>query len=133
MPHCVRAGPACSAADAFRDLVRFVVLTRTRSASTTFVTLLGDHPAVSAAYEVWRPNAGEFRVDLSASNKSAPVADCSGRFFGCCPTAVCGFKLKEEHMPIYWMSRTLAETGQSSPESCRHRPHQPCARARSDA
>jgi hypothetical protein len=122
MPHYVTARPICPAVGEFdigpstllpgslaKPRVRLVVLTRTRSASTTFIQLLGEHPEVSAAYEVWNVDDVRFRMVLGAPNASAPVPNHSGRFFACCPMVVCGFKLMEDHMPVEWMSSTLSD------------------------
>jgi len=80
--------------------VRFVVLTRPRSASTTFIQLLGRHPDVSAAFEVYNfGHPSTLHASLGFGPTESPgVPDFSGRFFACCPTPVCGFKMMDGHV-----------------------------------
>jgi len=77
--------------------VRFVVLTRQRSASTTFMTLLGRHSDVTATFEVYNFGSNStLRASLGFGPTESPgVPDFSGRFFACCPTPVCGFKIMD--------------------------------------
>jgi len=78
--------------------VRFVIFSRQRSASTTFVGLLNLHPNVTCRWESFSNSftASKMRNFLGIANRSTQLDDIPQfmrRFWGACPTSACGFKL----------------------------------------
>ena len=92
-----RSGKASSAAAA-AAAVRFVIFSRQRSASTTFVGLLNLHPNVTCRWESFSNShtASKMRHFLGITNRSdqlANIPEFMARFWTACPSRACGFKL----------------------------------------
>ena len=81
-----------------KGATRFVIFSRQRSASTTFVGLLNLHPNVTSRWESFSNSftASKMRSFLGMANRSeqlSHIPDFMRRFWGACPTRACGFKL----------------------------------------
>ena len=84
--------------DGTRGGVRFVIFSRQRSASTTFVGLLNLHPNVTCRWESFSNSftASKMRAFLGVANRSSQlnnIPDFMRRFWRACPSRACGFKL----------------------------------------
>ena len=82
---------------------RFVIFTRQRSASTTFVGLLNLHPEVVCRWEAFSSSftSNKIRGFLGFANRSAQHAEIPEfvrRFWAACPRRACGFKVMPGHV-----------------------------------
>jgi len=90
--------PAQRAAAA-RAATRFVIFSRQRSASSTFVSALNLHPHVSCGFELFAPKnqfGDEVRKALgfgSHAEQLARLADFMEGWWSLCPSKACGFKV----------------------------------------
>ncbi|KAL1514874.1 hypothetical protein AB1Y20_003956 [Prymnesium parvum] len=78
--------------------VRFIIFSRQRSASTTFVGLLNLHPNITCRWESFSNSftAEKMRAYLGFSNRSEQhehIPEFMSRFWNACPTRACGFKI----------------------------------------
>jgi len=78
---------------------KFIVFSRARSASTTFITALNAHPNVSCGYEIFSPHnfaADGLREALGFDTHAEVMGrmpEFMGLFWSLCPSLACGFKL----------------------------------------
>ena len=79
--------------------VKFIVFSRARSASTTFITALNAHPNVSCGYEIFSPHnfaADGLREALGFDTHAEVMArmpEFMKAFWSLCPSLACGFKV----------------------------------------
>jgi len=78
---------------------KFIVFSRARSASTTFITGLNAHPNVSCGYEIFSPHnfaADGLREALGFDTHAEVMGrmpEFMGLFWSLCPSLACGFKV----------------------------------------
>ena len=78
---------------------KFIVFSRARSASTTFITALNAHPNVSCGYEIFSAHnfaADGLREALGFDTHAevmGRMGDFMGSFWSLCPSLACGFKV----------------------------------------
>jgi len=78
---------------------KFIVFSRARSASTTFITALNAHPNVSCGYEIFSPHnfaADGLREALGFDTHAevmSRIPDFMSKFWPLCPSLACGFKV----------------------------------------
>ena len=102
--------------------IRFVIFSRQRSASTTFVGLLNLHPNVTCRWESFSNSytATKMRAFLGIANRSEQLADVPRfmrRFWDACPTSACGFKLLNAQIrPIDRVGQIFTPTGDEGRE-----------------
>ena len=84
---------------AARAATRFVVFSRQRSASSTFVSALNLHPHVSCGFELFQPKnqfGDEVRKALGFSSRAEQLTrlgDFMEGWWSLCPSKACGFKV----------------------------------------